>query len=194
MEFFRRDSTQELVRELESQTTQVCVNKKRGRYGGTFVAKELVYAYAMWISPAFQLKVIRAPHGKASGWQVMTCQCMCLCGSHMAILTLGRATLLLRSTKLSESHTAPAQFPLTLGGEVFLWGQSKKARHTEITFEPRHNRSLVAFGRPLVTVPLIGMHEKGDQPDTVRSSCLSVSRLGLASRREHREQRRALTP
>jgi phage antirepressor YoqD-like protein len=48
----------ELVAELE--TTGIPVVSIPGRNGGTFVAKELVYAYAMWISAAFHLKVIRA--------------------------------------------------------------------------------------------------------------------------------------
>lgn len=59
-EFLDRDHTKELVSELESQLTEIPVNKKPGRYGGTFVVEDLVYTYAMWISPAFHLKVVRA--------------------------------------------------------------------------------------------------------------------------------------
>ncbi|OJY18654.1 KilA-N domain-containing protein [Pandoraea sp. 64-18] len=55
-EFLTRQGTRELIDEL----TGIAVISLRGRYGGTFVVKELVYAYAMWISPAFHLKVIRA--------------------------------------------------------------------------------------------------------------------------------------
>ncbi|MCW4151906.1 KilA-N domain-containing protein [Halomonas sp. 18H] len=54
--FLFNQSTQDLISEIG----EYAVHSKRGRYGGTFVVKELVYAYAMWISPAFHLKVIRA--------------------------------------------------------------------------------------------------------------------------------------
>ena len=52
------DSYKELVAELENTGNPVIT--ARGRNGGTYVCKELVYAYAMWISPQFHLKVIRA--------------------------------------------------------------------------------------------------------------------------------------
>ena len=72
--FMRRRETADLVAELSStgmgrisgnegasanlQTPIATLND--GRNNGTYVVKELVYAYAMWISPAFSLKVIRA--------------------------------------------------------------------------------------------------------------------------------------
>jgi hypothetical protein len=58
-EWLKTAQVQELVAEIESANI-VAVYKVMGRNGGTFVVKELVYAYAMWISPAFHLKVIRA--------------------------------------------------------------------------------------------------------------------------------------
>lgn len=51
-EYMRRPETEELIAELENTGNSRIkpVTTRRGRNGGTFVAKELVYAYA--IAPA----------------------------------------------------------------------------------------------------------------------------------------------
>lgn len=60
--FIRLDQTQELVAELDSpEMVNGPVRVIKGSVNpGTYVCRELVYAYAMWISPKFHLAVIRA--------------------------------------------------------------------------------------------------------------------------------------
>jgi len=61
------DQATALANEIEGNTGKPVVGLKTAVHGqkggnkpGTYVVKELVYAYAMWISPSFHLKVIRA--------------------------------------------------------------------------------------------------------------------------------------
>lgn len=69
-QWLRTDQTKSLIAELgngadlhrldpETQSLEP-VSTVEGRSGSTFVVRELVYAYAMWISATFHLKVIRA--------------------------------------------------------------------------------------------------------------------------------------
>jgi len=55
-DWLRTQQAVELIKEVEIPGNPG-IESKQGL--GTFVCKELVYAYAMWISPAFHLKVIR---------------------------------------------------------------------------------------------------------------------------------------
>lgn len=58
--FLRLEQTQELVNELAKGTDLYLFLKAvKGRNGGTYACRELVIAYAAWISAAFHLKVIR---------------------------------------------------------------------------------------------------------------------------------------
>lgn len=75
--FMRNKQTKDLIEELESEF-MICKNadhkmravnsvKGKGLSQGTFVVKELVYYYAMWISAKFHLMVIRAYDALISG-------------------------------------------------------------------------------------------------------------------------------
>lgn len=58
--FIRNEQTQALIAEINRSPNMVnaCEMIKGGLDQGTYVVKQLVYAYAMWISPSFNLKVI----------------------------------------------------------------------------------------------------------------------------------------
>jgi hypothetical protein len=66
-QFLRIDQTVALIAEIE--TAQMCaVKTTAGRNGGTYVVKQLVYSYAMWVSPSFVARkypVTNFRHGSA---------------------------------------------------------------------------------------------------------------------------------
>lgn len=67
--WLRLDSTKSLIDEFyrSSEVRNAMRVLQGGVNQGTYVCKELVYAYAMWISPSFAIKVIRTFDAVASG-------------------------------------------------------------------------------------------------------------------------------
>ena len=65
--WLRNKQTQELIAEIEAQDGVAVTTSQGGKNRGTFVCKELVYAYATWISAKFFLLVIRTFDAVVSG-------------------------------------------------------------------------------------------------------------------------------
>ena len=60
--WLRLDTVHALIAEISNSSDVMSkpIAVAAGRHGETYVARELVYAYAMWVSPKFHLTVIRA--------------------------------------------------------------------------------------------------------------------------------------
>lgn len=67
--WLRNQQTKELIAEIEVEGGKACEVINGGKNRGTFVCKELVYAYATWISAKFFLLVIRTFDAVVSGSQ-----------------------------------------------------------------------------------------------------------------------------
>ena len=68
--WLRNQQTQELIAEIEAEGGKAYTTSQGGKNRGTFVCKELVYAYATWISAKFFLLVIRTFDRVANGYQI----------------------------------------------------------------------------------------------------------------------------
>lgn len=87
-EWKKNKSTDALIEELEKQTREIPPVTVEGCHGGTFVAKELVYAYAMWVSPAFHLKVINAYDALVTGQMNMQTQARLMDRKALALMVI----------------------------------------------------------------------------------------------------------
>ena len=73
--FIRNKQTKDLIAEIESEKHSANLQSavktiNGGNSRGTYVVKELVYSYAMWISAKFHLMVIRAYDAMVMQWKI----------------------------------------------------------------------------------------------------------------------------
>jgi len=66
-QWLRSQQTKELIEEISSVGIRALVSINGGKARGSYGSRELVYCYAMWISPMFHLKVIQTYDALVTG-------------------------------------------------------------------------------------------------------------------------------
>ena len=103
-EFFRKDSTKSLIEFLNAGNHAFkAVERKKGRYGGSWVCKELVYEYAMWLNPEFKVNVIRAFDALVNG---SFTKAKAIASNDIATLDIINELEVLKSSNLPEGEKA----------------------------------------------------------------------------------------
>lgn len=136
--------TKELIEEIEKAGI-TAIDSKPG--SGTFVAKELVYSYAMWVSAAFNLQVIRAYDDMVQGKRKATAPAIAntaLTNDIAALDLLARVLNVADSGKLgmmrvAVTHHAPHLLPALPGYAIDAPKQAATVSgSSEATFSLTH--------------------------------------------------------
>ena len=150
--FLRNDQTQALVDALERENKmdpgsqfsawQTPVEVRAGRSGGTYVCRELVYAYAAWISADFHLMILRTFDTAV----LMAQQRIESKASFKAVSEAINQATLARKGEAAQQHHYIIENNLLLRLSL---GQSKAEFCKEHSIDPKHFRDWLAVNAPL---------------------------------------------
>ena len=149
-QFLRLDQAKALIAEME--TAQICaVSTTEGRGGGTYVARELVYAYAMWISPAFHLKVIQTFDAVMTGKSVGRASTEVMAGEvplSALVVAQQQSWRLMDRIKAEQSGPVRAHLYAQLAEVLRVLGKTRRRCTRWATRRPRCRQRSPSSGRP----------------------------------------------
>lgn len=182
-EWLRNQQAQELVQEISKAGIPALEVKKGGRIPGTYACKELVIAYAAWISAAFHLKVIRVFLAVSAP------------AVHPGNPAIDPDRIALAEALAAEAVTRVyhAVFSAVMAGGEW-W---KHDRYLLSLRYDHHNKPTIPIARPFASGEMmVSMDKLPDMingPDPVSCTDLQLARLAMAcaQRQEFRAERRA---